>query len=167
MVYIACNARKQYFSGSHSFNEDEPLKNQQHGSHAPTRQYSISTVSTSEKETSPSVLVACPFKNVSETKGWGIQSCGLACGKDEDCPKDKGYKCSCDGPCGLTCNKVEDGIGNIKIQSLSKITAVIRAKLCVHNFYLQKRSTAVFLEGSIMDTSLSLESLDFMIIEIN
>lgn len=52
---------------------------------------------------------ACVSKNTGEVKGWGVESCNDECTNDQDCDVAKGYKCSCDGACGLTCNKVIEG----------------------------------------------------------
>lgn len=120
-MIASTNARRQTFSGSHAFNDDKP----QHGHTISSTQFSIVRDSNNEGNASISVLSACPLTNVSETKGWGIQSCGQACLRDTDCPVEKGYSCSCDGPCGLTCNKVHDG------NCLSKIASF----LCLIKFH--------------------------------
>ncbi|ODN01859.1 Locomotion-related protein Hikaru genki [Orchesella cincta] len=98
LALSSCNARKQLFSGSHSFLEEDDKSHPQE------------STSTSHSSThhDPLNREPCGTKNVTEIKGWGIKSCSPVCEKDDDCSVEEGYKCSCDGACGLTCNRDEE-----------------------------------------------------------
>lgn len=127
--FSACNAKKQLFSGSHAFNEDEPTStnsksvskayHQQHGANNGTsRHHNILLTSNSLRNNrgpTNKPPLACPLQNVTEVKGWGIKSCAPACTQDDDC-KGENYKCSCDGPCGPTCNRIDEGMFDNLIQ---------------------------------------------------
>lgn len=109
VVPSTSTARKQLFSGSHSFNEDETkIEHYHQPRNSELHHYSVNGVANG-RDRSESLLSACPSTNVSETKGWGVQSCSIGCTKDQDCLEEQGYMCTCDGPCGLTCNKFGEG----------------------------------------------------------